>query len=111
VLLDLRVLQAVESVLHALVEQDVLESLLTAAPAELVMALLQLARSAFNNPNHVESAVAVMHRLLTCRPGFAKGSDGVECLQQTQSILAEELRTQEQLLSVLGVVRGLALAS
>lgn len=100
-------MQAVESVVRALVEQDALEGVMTTAPADTVAALLLQTRRQLNNPAHVDCALAVLHSLLTSRPGFANAEAAAEWPQQLQSILAEEMRTQEQLLSVLGLTQSL----
>lgn len=93
--------------MHALMEQDTLEPLLSAAPAELVTALLQQTRRQLSNPQHADCAVAVMHCLLASRLDGTSGDGVVGWVQQLQSIMAEELRAQEQLLNVLGLARSL----
>lgn len=107
------VTQALESVLHALVEEDVLETLLAAAPTELLTALLHQTQNMLTDPKYADSVVTVLHLLLTAQPGrqSTKADSAMEWLQQLQSRLAEELRTQEQLLNLLGLLQSLTCVS
>lgn len=97
--------------MQALVQQDALESTLAAASADLVAALLQHVRRQLSIPQHLDCALSLVHCLLNSCPA-ALGSDAptAERLQQLQSALAEELRTQEQLLELSGLVGTLTVA-
>lgn len=90
--------------MHALMLQGALESTLASAPVELVAVLLQHVRRLLGSPQHVGSAVAVTQCLLACCPAALADATVQERLQQLRGALAEELRTQEQLLELAGMV-------
>ena len=93
---------------QALVQQDALESTLAAASADLVAALLQHVRRQLSIPQRLDYALLLVDCLLNSCPA-SLSSDGptVERLQQLHSALAEELRTQEQLLELSGLLGAL----
>lgn len=91
--------------MQALLQQGALESTLASAPAELVAALLHHVRRQLGSPQHVGNAVAVTQCLLACCPAAVLADGTVqERLQQLRGAVAEELRTQEELLELAGMV-------
>lgn len=91
-----------------------METLLAAAPTELLTALLHQTQNMLTDPKYADSVVTVLHLLLTAQPGHrqsTKADNATEWLQQLQSRLAEELRTQEQLLNLLGLLQSLTCVS
>lgn len=101
------IVQPVGRVVDALTLQGALESTLAAAPPDLVASLLQHVRRQLSSPVHVGSAVAVTQCLLTgsAQLGAVAGDIVVQArIQQLRSAVAEELRTQEQLQALKGIV-------
>ena len=99
--------QVVESVVQALIVHSALEATLAAAPAELAARLLQHMRRQLSRPQQARGAVAVLECLLNCCPPSLMAEPEVQDrLQQLRASLAEELRTQEQLMELKGIVAG-----
>lgn len=101
-------LQIIESVVEALWRQRALEATLAAAPAQLAAALLQHCRSQLGRPLYARTAIAMAERLLSsCPATLDAGGVGLEHLERLEGAVAEELRTQEQLMGVQGMVSAL----
>ena len=97
--------QVVESVVQALSLHGALEATLSAAPVDLVASLLLHVRRQLSSPQHARGAIGLAHCLLSrCPAALAVDGPARERLQQLRAAVGEELRTQEQLLALQGVV-------
>ena len=104
--------QVVERVVEAVVLHGALEATLAAAPAELVASLLRHVSRQLSSPRHARGALAVADCLLSSdSPALASGGPARERLAQLRAAVTEELRTQEQLLVLQGVVGALVQAA
>jgi hypothetical protein len=102
----------VERVVEAVVLHGALEATLAAAPAELVASLLRHVSRQLSSPRHARGALAVADCLLSSgSPALASGGPARERLAQLRAAVTEELRTQEQLLVLQGVVGALVQAA
>lgn len=96
--------------LDALTLHGALDATLAAVPAELLAGLLQHVRRQLSRPAHAATAIAVAHSLLSSCPGsLALGGDGGVGAQlaDLRGAVIAELRTQEQMLVLRGMVGGL----
>lgn len=101
-------MQIVDDVVQALVLHDALGATLTAAPPDVVGALLQHVRRQLGSPGTANHALALAGRLLDSCPSALAGEPHVlDRLQQLRSAVAEELGTQERLMVVQGMVSAM----
>lgn len=97
--------QVMESVVQALLLHGALEATLAAAPAELVAGLLQHVRRQLGSPQHARGAIGLTHCLLSsCPAALAADGPAQDRLQQLRGAVVEELKTQEALLALQGIV-------
>ncbi|KAL4433601.1 hypothetical protein ABPG75_000042 [Micractinium tetrahymenae] len=97
--------EVVDRVVQTLALHGALEATLAAAPPELVAEVLQHVRRQLGMPGAARYALGLADVLFnSCPPALAGEQTTLERLQQLRSAVAEELRTQEQLMVVAGMV-------
>lgn len=104
-------LQIVEGVLDLVQQHGALEASLGAAPSDLVADLLKHCRRQLCKPQHARNAIAVAECLLSsCIEVIASDEALQHELKRLQGAVAEELRTQEQMMALQGVLGALTAA-
>lgn len=98
-------LQVVDRVVQKLALHSALEATLAAAPPELVADVLQHVRRQLSVPDAARHALGLADVLFnSCPASLARDEATLERLAQLRTAIGEELRTQEQLMVVAGMV-------
>ena len=98
-------MQIVAQVVDAVARQGALEAALSAVQPELAAGLLQHCRCQLGRPRLAAAAVVLAEHLIVCCPA-ALGTRGTapDALERLQGAVTEELRTQERLMALRGMV-------
>ncbi|KAL4854143.1 U3 small nucleolar RNA-associated protein 15 [Chlorella vulgaris] len=103
--------EIVEGVLDLVQQHGALEASLGAAPSDLVADLLKHCRRQLCKPQHARNAIAVAECLLSsCIEVIASDEALQHELKRLQGAVAEELRIQEQMMALQGVLGALTAA-
>lgn len=97
--------EVVDRVVQKLALHNALEATLAAAPPELVADVLQHVRRQLSVPDAARHALGLADVLFnSCPASLARDEATLERLAQLRTAIGEELRTQEQLMVVAGMV-------